>query len=61
MQSFAYSVSTALGFALALVIFAGIREKIEFAPIPKAFKGAAIALIIAGIMAMAFSGFAGIA
>ena len=44
-----------------MYIFAGVREKIEYAPIPKPFKGAAIALIIAGFMAMAFSGFAGIA
>jgi electron transport complex protein RnfA len=53
--------ATALGFTISIIILAGIREKIEFAPIPKAFKGAAIALIIAGMMAMAFSGFAGIA
>ena len=44
-----------------MYIFAGVRERIETSPIPKPFKGAAIAFIIAGIMAMAFAGFGGIA
>ena len=44
-----------------MFILSGIREKIVFAPIPKPFKGVAIALIIAGFMAMAFAGFGGIA
>ena len=61
IQTLVYAIAIGLGYILVMYIFAGIREKIEFAPIPKAFKGAAIALIIAGIMAMAFSGFAGIA
>lgn len=61
IQTLVYAIAIGLGYILVMYIFAGIREKIEFAPIPKAFKGAAIALIIAGMMAMAFSGFAGIA
>ncbi|MBQ9731013.1 MAG: RnfABCDGE type electron transport complex subunit A [Bacilli bacterium] len=61
LQTLVYAVAIGLGYILVMYIFAGVREKIEYAPIPKAFKGAAIALIIAGIMAMAFSGFAGIA
>ena len=56
-----YSVSIGLGYILVMYIFSGIRERIEIAPIPKPFKGVAIALIIAGFMAMAMSGFAGIA
>jgi electron transport complex protein RnfA len=61
VQTLVYSISIGLGYILVMYIFAGVREKIEYAPIPKPFKGAAIALIIAGFMAMAFSGFAGIA
>ena len=61
VESLIYAVSIGLGYILVMYIFSGIREKIEFAPIPKPFKGAAIALVIAGFMAMAFAGFAGIA
>lgn len=53
LQSVTYSVATALGFALALVLFAGIRERLEFEDVPKAFRGVPIALITAGILAMA--------
>ena len=60
MQSVTYSVATALGFALALVLFAGIRERLDFEDVPKAFKGIPIALITAGILAMAFMGFSGL-
>ena len=55
-----YSISIGLGYILVMYIFSGIRERIEIAPIPKPFKGVAIALIIAGFMAMAMSGFVGI-
>ena len=60
LQSVTYSVATALGFALALVLFAGIRERLDFEDVPKAFKGIPIALITAGILAMAFMGFSGL-
>lgn len=60
LQGLAYNVSTALGFALALVIFAGLRERIEFEEAPKAFQGVPIALITASILAMAFMGFSGL-
>ena len=60
IQSVTYSVATALGFALALVLFAGIRERLDFEDVPKAFKGIPIALITAGILAMAFMGFSGL-
>ncbi|MBO4936284.1 MAG: electron transport complex subunit RsxA [Alistipes sp.] len=60
LQGLVYNVSTALGFALALVIFAGLRERIEFEEAPKAFQGVPIALITASILAMAFMGFSGL-
>lgn len=61
IQTLVYSISIGLGYILVMYVFAGIRERIEIAPIPKPFKGAAIAFIIAGFMAMAFAGLAGIA
>ena len=60
LQSFAYSVSTAVGFAMALVLFAGIRERLELDGVPAALKGNPIALITAAILAMAFMGFSGV-
>ena len=60
LQSFAYAVATAIGFAMALVLFAGIRERLELDGVPVAFKGNAIALITAAILAMAFMGFSGL-
>ena len=48
------------GFTIAIVIMAGIREELEFCDIPESLKGAAITLIIAGILAMAFMGFTGV-
>lgn len=51
---------TAIGFTIAIIIMAGIREQIEFNDIPKAFRGSAIVLVTAGLMAIAFFGFAGI-
>ncbi|MBO7186019.1 MAG: electron transport complex subunit RsxA [Alistipes sp.] len=53
-----YSVSTALGFALALVLFAGIRERLDVEDVPQGMRGVPIALITAGLLAMAFMGFA---
>ena len=60
LQSFVYSVSTAVGFAMALVLFAGIRERLELDGVPSALKGNPIALITAAILAMAFMGFSGL-
>ena len=56
----AFGFASALGFTLAIVVFAGVRGKMEFAEPPKAFKGFPITLIAAGLVAMAFAGFAGI-
>jgi len=55
-----FGASTAVGFGLALVILAGIREQLELVDIPKGMKGVSISLVIAGILAMAFMGFTGI-
>ena len=60
LQSVVYSTATALGFALALVLFAGIRERLEFEDMPKSMQGVPIALVTAGILAMAFMGVAGL-
>ena len=57
LQSVAYSVSTALGFALALVLFAGIRERLEFEEVPKGFREVPNALITANILATAIINF----
>ena len=54
-----YALFTALGFALALIVFAGIREQLSLVRIPRGMQGMAIALIIAGLLAMAFMGFSG--
>ena len=59
-QSIAFAVCTALGYGVALILFSGIREQIELNGVPKSFEGVPIALITAGIMAMAFMGFSGI-
>ena len=55
-----YGFASGLGFTLAIVVFAGVREKVAFADIPKPFKGFPIALVTAGLLAMAFSGFSGV-
>ena len=55
-----YAIATALGFALALVIFAGIREHLSLMNIPRGMQGMAIALVTAGLLAMAFMGCSGV-
>lgn len=60
MQGVVYGFSTAIGFTLALWIFAGIREQLEITETPKALRGVPLALISAGLLAMAFMGFSGI-
>jgi len=54
-----YSAASAAGFALAIILFAGVRERLFLAPVPKAMRGTAVALVTAGIMSLAFMGFAG--
>lgn len=60
IQGVVYGGATAIGFGLALVILAGIREQLELAEIPKGMRGVPISLVIASILAMAFMGFTGI-
>ena len=59
-QSVVFSVCTAIGYGIALILFAGIREQLELSNVPASMKGVPIALITAGIMAMAFMGFSGL-
>lgn len=60
LEGVVFAVSNAIGFGLALSIFAGIREHLDLQNIPKGLKGTPIALITAGILAMAFMGFSGL-
>jgi electron transport complex protein RnfA len=60
LQSVVYASSTAAGFMLALVIMAGIREQLELVNIPKGMKGFPISFILAGLLSLAFMGFAGL-
>ena len=55
-----YAFATSLGFGLAMILFAGLREQLSLNEVPKAFKGIPIALVTAGILAMAFMGFSGL-
>jgi len=59
VEAVIFGVGSGLGFTLAIVLMAGIREQLELADVPEALKGPGIALIIAGIMALAFMGFSG--
>ncbi|MBN2166925.1 MAG: electron transport complex subunit RsxA [Marinilabiliaceae bacterium] len=61
IKAVVFSASTAVGFGLALVLFAGIREQLDLVDLPKGMKGTPIALIVAGLLALAFMGFAGLA
>lgn len=60
IESMVYSVATALGFALALVVFAGLREQLSLVSVPKAMKGVAVVLVTAGLLSLAFMGFSGV-
>mgnify|MGYP002657545305 FL=1 len=59
-ESIAYAFSTALGFALALTVFAGMREQMALVQIPKGMRGMAIVLVAAGLLRLAFMGFGGV-
>ena len=60
VQSVVYAFSTAVGFAVALTIFAGIREQLSMVSIPKGMRGMAIVLVTAGLLSLAFMGFSGV-
>jgi len=58
MEALVFSISNAIGFTLALVLFAGLREHIDLMKVPKGMRGVPIAFVVAGILALAFMGFA---
>ncbi|MBN1480592.1 electron transport complex protein RnfA [candidate division KSB1 bacterium] len=60
IESVVHGIAAGIGFTIALLLMAGIREKLEMAPIPEAMKGIPIAFIMAGLMAIAFLGFSGL-
>lgn len=60
LESVVFAVATSAGFTLALVIFAGIREHMDLMGVPKGMRGVPIALVVAGLLALAFMGFAGL-
>ena len=60
LSGMVYAISTALGFYLAMVVFAGLREQMELNNVPKSLKGMPLALITAGLLSMAFMGFSGV-
>lgn len=60
LQSVVYAFSTALGFALALIVFAGLREQLSLVNIPKGMQGMAVVLVTAGLLSLAFMGFSGV-
>ncbi len=60
LQSVVYAFSTALGFALALTVFAGLREQLSLVKVPKGMSGMAIVLVTAGLLSLAFMGFSGV-
>ncbi|TCS38882.1 electron transport complex subunit RsxA [Reinekea marinisedimentorum] len=59
-QTLFYAFGSALGFTLVIVLFAGLRQRLKLAKVPESFEGAPIAFLTAGLMSMAFMGFAGI-
>jgi len=60
LESVVFALGAGLGFTLAMVLFAGLRERVDLCPVPKAFRGTAIALVTAGLLSLAFMGFAGL-
>ncbi|MCW8860699.1 MAG: electron transport complex subunit RsxA [Deltaproteobacteria bacterium] len=60
LESVVFALGAGLGFTLAMVLFAGLRERIDLCPVPNCFRGTAIALVTAGLLSLAFMGFAGL-
>ena len=60
LESVVYAYSTAIGFALALTVFAGLREQLSLVKVPKGMRGMAIVLVTAGLLSLAFMGFSGV-
>ncbi len=60
IESVVFALGAGLGFTLAMVLFAGLRERTDLCPVPKSFQGTALALVTAGLLSLAFMGFAGL-
>ncbi|PLX84320.1 MAG: electron transport complex subunit RsxA [Desulfuromonas sp.] len=60
LEGVVFALGAALGFTLAMVLFAGLRERVDLGPVPASFRGSAIALVTAGLLSLAFMGFAGL-
>jgi electron transport complex protein RnfA len=60
LETVVFALGASIGFTLAMVLFAGLRERIDLSPVPKSFRGTAIALVTAGLLSLAFMGFAGL-
>jgi electron transport complex protein RnfA len=60
LESVIFALGAAVGFTLAMVLFAGLRERTDLCPVPKSFRGTGIALVTAGLLSLAFMGFAGL-
>lgn len=60
LESVVFALGAGLGFTLAMVLFAGLRERTDLCPVPKSFQGTALALVTAGLLSLAFMGFAGL-
>ena len=60
LESVVFALGAAAGFTLAMVLFAGLRERLDLCPVPNAFRGTAVALVTAGLLSLAFMGFAGL-
>lgn len=60
LEGVIYALATGVGFLLAMVLFAGLREQLDLIDVPKSFRGVPIALVTAGLLAMAFMGFSGV-
>ena len=60
LEGIVYALSTGIGFLLAMVLFAGLREQLDLVDVPKSFRGVPIALVTASLLAMAFMGFSGV-
>lgn len=60
VQSLVYALSTAIGFGVALIVFAGLREQLAMVKVPKGMQGVAITMVTAGLLSLAFMGFSGV-
>lgn len=60
LEMVVFALGASAGFTLAMVLFSGLRERIDLSPVPKSFRGTAIALVTAGLLSLAFMGFAGL-